>query len=139
VVLSVRVVAPEEKRDDILRSLRLLVGPASAETACAACGVYQDSNDANSITFIQAWSNHEDLQRHVRSHQHRQFLSVLDLSHTASDVRLDNVGKRKFLSIRGEYDSGRRLGHAMRTIKRVCYFSSWINFSMTSSFERSLS
>ena len=91
VVLSVRVAAAEEKRDDILRSLRSLVGPASAESACAACRVYQDSDDANSITFIQAWSTHEDLQRHVRSHQYRQLLSVLDHSNTAPEVRLDNV------------------------------------------------
>ena len=129
VVLSLRVRAPEESREDILRSIRSLVGPATAEKACLACRVFQEADDPNAITFTRAWISREAVQGRVRSHQYRQLLSVLDLSHTAPEVRLDNVGERKSLSIRGGSDFGRRLDHEMRTINRVSYFSCWENFN----------
>jgi quinol monooxygenase YgiN len=91
VVLSFRITAPDHQRGDILKSLRSLVGPTSAEAACAACQVFQEADNPNTICFVQAWSSSEALQRHVRSHQYRQLLSVLDLSHTAPEVRLDDV------------------------------------------------
>ena len=91
VVLSLRVRAPEERREDILRSIRSLIGPATAEKACLACQVFQEARDPNSITFVQAWTSRAQLDRHVRSHQYRNLLSVLDLSHTAPEVRLDDV------------------------------------------------
>ena len=91
VVLSFRIAAPENRRDDILRSLQSLVGPASAEAACAACRVFQEADNPNAITFVQVWNSREALQRHVRSHQYRHLLSVVDLSHTAPEIRLDKV------------------------------------------------
>ncbi len=90
-VLSFRITAPDEKRDDILKSLRSLVGPTSAEAACVACRVFQETDNPNAITFVQAWGSSEALQRHVRSHQYRQLLSVVDLSHTNPEIRLDEV------------------------------------------------
>lgn len=91
VVLSLRVRASEEMREDILRSVCSLIGPATAEKACVACRVFQEAGDPNLITFVQAWTSRTQLDRHVRSHQYRNLLSVLDLSHTAPEVRLDNV------------------------------------------------
>ena len=91
VVLSFRITAPDHQRGDILKSLRSLIGPTSAEAACAACQVFQEADNPNTICFVQAWSSNEALQRHVRSHQYRQLLSVLDLSNTSPEVRLDSV------------------------------------------------
>jgi quinol monooxygenase YgiN len=91
VVFSLRVKAPEGKRDDILLSVRSLVGPATADKACLACRVFQEADDPNAITFIEAWDTRSDLERHVRSHQYRHLLSVLDLSKTVPEIRIDEV------------------------------------------------
>jgi quinol monooxygenase YgiN len=90
-VLSLRIRAPEDKRDEILRSLRSLVGPASAEAACVSCRVFQDSDDPDSITFVQAWTSQQDLERHVRAHQYRVLLAVADLSAGEPEIRVDGL------------------------------------------------
>jgi quinol monooxygenase YgiN len=90
-VLSFRITAPDEKLDDVLRSLHSLVGPASAEAACLVCRVLQDAGSPHAISFVQAWTKRRELQRHVRSQQYRQLLSVLDYSTTMPDIRLDEV------------------------------------------------
>jgi quinol monooxygenase YgiN len=91
VVLSFRITAPGEKLDDVLRSLQSLVGPASAEAACLVSKVFQEVDNPNAVSFVQAWTKRGELQRHVRSRQYRQLLSVLDYSTTMPDIRLDEV------------------------------------------------
>ncbi len=91
VVFSLRVRAPEERREDIVRGVRSLIGPATAERACIACRVFQEADDPNAITFIEAWTSRPELERHVRSHQYRHLLSILDLSNTVPEIRLDEV------------------------------------------------
>ena len=91
IVLSFRITAPDEKLDDVLRSLQSLVGPASAEAACLVSEVFQEVDNPNAISFVQAWTKRRELQRHVSSRQYRQLLSVLDYSTTMPDIRLDEV------------------------------------------------
>ena len=91
VVLSVQMTTNDGRRDEILRSLRSLVGPSQAEMACVSCRVLHEADDPDAITFVEAWATRSDLERHVRSHQHRQLLSVVDLSHTPPEIRLDGV------------------------------------------------
>jgi quinol monooxygenase YgiN len=90
-VLSLRVRVPENKRDEILRSLRALVGPASAQAACVSCRVFQESDDPDSITFVQAWTSQQDLERHVRARQYRVLLAVADLSEGEPEIRIDGL------------------------------------------------
>jgi quinol monooxygenase YgiN len=76
-----------EKHDDVLRTLRSIIGPTRAQLRCTSCQLYQDVEDANLLSFIQEWDSKEALDEYIRSDSYRKILAVMELASEPPEIK----------------------------------------------------
>jgi len=97
---SFRLVASEDKREEVLNVLSCLKGPAEAQSACRMCCIFQDVGDDHVLTYLVQWDTQDELEAHLRSDRFRRLLPYIDLSEEPPEVsvgRLEHVGGIDFL------------------------------------------
>jgi quinol monooxygenase YgiN len=93
----VTIVAAPNKRDEMLKSLRSIIGPTRVEPGCLECHVVIDAIEPERLTLIQTWSTQTDLSRHVRSDRYRMVLAIMESSAESPEVVFDTISKREGL------------------------------------------
>jgi quinol monooxygenase YgiN len=93
IMASLRVVVPQERRNEILRTLRPLLGPTRVRQGCLDCRLYQDTEDENTYLFIQAWQSQATLESFIDSEEYRKILAVMDLAAQAPEVEFHTVSR----------------------------------------------
>ena len=88
---SVRVLAPPERRTEVLDVLRSLKGPTEGAKGCRECRVMQDAEDANILTYYVRWDTQESLEEHIRSDRFRRLLPYIEMSVVTPEVDVSNV------------------------------------------------
>ena len=88
---SLRIVAPEKKRAEILGILSRLKGPAEVTSGCRSCRILQDAGDKNALTYIVTWEAQEDLEEHLRSEGFRRLLPYIDMSREPPEVEFSTI------------------------------------------------
>ncbi|QEG02158.1 Antibiotic biosynthesis monooxygenase [Stieleria maiorica] len=86
-----RVVAPPDKREEILQVFCSLSGPTEVAKGCRFCRVLCDADDDNAITYWAQWETREDLEDHFRSERFRRLLPYIDMSLEPPDVDVSDV------------------------------------------------
>ena len=99
VIASLRVVAPPEKREDVLTTIRLLVGPTSVKPGCIKCRIYQDVEDANALTLVEEWESKKYLDSHIRSEDYRNILAVMDISIEPPEISFKTVSRSEGMDL----------------------------------------
>lgn len=87
IVAILRMSVSSEKRDDAIRTLRLIMGPTQALLSCISCRLYQDVDDENLISFVQEWDSREALETHIRSNDYRKVLAVMELASEPPEIK----------------------------------------------------
>lgn len=95
VLACVQVVVGPEKRADVLKTLRALMGPTQFEHGCVSCRLYQDADNENVLTYVERWQRKEDMEQHMRSDQYRKLLAVIDESSEPPEIRFDTISDTK--------------------------------------------
>jgi quinol monooxygenase YgiN len=88
---SFRIVAPGEKREEILGVLLCLKGPTEASVGCRACEILQDVEDENVLICLQQWDTQDDLEEHLRSERFRRFLPYIEMSLAPPEVGFSTI------------------------------------------------
>lgn len=88
---TVRLAISERHRSDAFRTLRVLMGHATADAGCAGFSISQDVTNPETLTICARWATREDLDRHVRSAEYRLLLAVIDLSVTPPEISFDDL------------------------------------------------
>jgi len=92
IISTVRVAIAAQHRPEVLRTLRVLMGHATAKSGCAGFSIAQDVCDPRTLTISGQWATREDLDDHVRSADYRLLLAVIDLSVTSPEISFDDLG-----------------------------------------------
>ena len=92
IISTVRLAIWERDRSEVLRTLRVFMGHATAKSGCAGFSISQDVTDPKTLTICTQWATREDLDQHVRSAEYRLLLAVIDLSVTPPDISFDDLG-----------------------------------------------
>ena len=90
---SLRIVAPPEKRDDILRTFRSLLGPTRVASGCLQCHVCVDMEDENALIYVEEWQTTEDLERRLQSDQYRRILAMIEASTEPPELRFNTISE----------------------------------------------
>ena len=90
---AITIVVAPEKRNEILKSMRSMVGPTRVQQGCIGCHVYIDAVDPNVLTLSQTWQTRADLERHVRSDHYRTVLAIIESSQEAPEVVFHTISK----------------------------------------------
>lgn len=77
---SFRMVAPPEKREEILNVLQCLKGPTEASKGCQACCILQDAEDENVLVYVVQWDTQHGLEEHLCSERFRRLLPYVEMS-----------------------------------------------------------
>ena len=88
---SLRIVAPEGKREEILGILLRLRGPTEVLAECRACRIVQDVEDENILTYLVTWKTQEDLEEHLRSDRFRRLLPYIEMSREPPEVDFSTI------------------------------------------------
>ena len=90
---SFRVVAPAEKRKEVLYVLMCLKGPTEVARGCQGCRILQDADNENVLTYLGRWDTLEDVEEHLRSERFRRLLPYIELSVEAPEVEFATIQK----------------------------------------------
>ncbi len=77
---TIRLVAPEGKRQEVLDVLLCLKGPIEALPECRGCWICQDVANDHAITYLAQWDTQDDLESHLRSERFRRLLPYIEMS-----------------------------------------------------------
>ena len=95
ITASLRVVVPGRRKAEVVRALRSLKGPTSAQPGCVACRILEDADEEGVVFYVEEWGSLERLERHIRSDHYRQLLAIMELSQEQPELRYDTVSQRQ--------------------------------------------
>jgi len=75
-----RMVSLPDKREEVLRIFRRLVGPIGVQPGCLRCFCFLDLEDENTFLFLTEWRAKVDLANHVKTQEFLDLLAAMDLS-----------------------------------------------------------
>ncbi len=104
IVVTLRILAPPERRDEIVHTLRALVEPTAIRRGNISCRLYQEIEDENALTLIEEWESQADVDNHIRSDDFRKILAVMDMSSEPPEIGFNRIsetaGMEKVRSVR---------------------------------------
>jgi quinol monooxygenase YgiN len=85
------IVAPPDRRQDILRGVRHLLGPTRARPGCLSFTLHQNVECSSKLTLVQRWATRDALEKHIKSNEYRQLLELLESSAKAPRIDFHTV------------------------------------------------
>src|SRR6476620_2406001 len=89
------IVAPDERRADILRTLSSLLGPTRAAAGCMQAHLYVDVDKHKTLFLVEEWESREQFERNLDTSKLNAIVAVIELSSEAPVVRLDSVEREE--------------------------------------------
>lgn len=90
-IASVRMTLPPEREDEMLRTMRLLLGPTRVKPGCIGCTLYREVENENAVVLVEEWESEHDLYKHIRSYEYRVILALMDMSKEPPEIRFRTV------------------------------------------------
>jgi quinol monooxygenase YgiN len=95
IVFSMQIVAPDEKRTAILRTLGALLGPTRAAAGCMQAHLYADIDKRKTLLLVEEWESREQFERNLDTAKLNTIVAAIELSSEAPVVRLDQVDREE--------------------------------------------
>lgn len=86
-----QIVAPDERRAAILRTLGSLLGPTRAAAGCLQAHLYANIDKRQMLLFVEEWESREQFERNLDATKLNTIVAAIELSSEAPVVRLDSV------------------------------------------------
>jgi quinol monooxygenase YgiN len=95
IVFSMQIVAPDEKRTAILRTLGALLGPTRAAAGCMQARLYTDIDKRKTLFLVEEWESREQFESNLDTAKLNTIVAAIELSSEAPVVRLDQVEREE--------------------------------------------
>ena len=106
VQVTLTLVVHPRRRAEMIHALRSLMLPLQAAPGFVSCSLCQETDDANTLCYVEEWHTTEDLNRQIRSTHYTRLLSIMESAAEPPELRLNWVTDVKGL----EYLEAVRLG-----------------------------
>jgi quinol monooxygenase YgiN len=74
------IVADSHRRDEMVRSIRMLTESSRLDSGCVDCRLYIGVANPYAITLVEEWASRSDLERRLRSAEYGQLLQLMEIS-----------------------------------------------------------
>lgn len=91
IFVTLRMNVRPEKRSDLLETMRGMLEPARVERGCLSYRLYEDIEDRNTFALVEEWMTQDDLERHIRTDNHRRLMALMDLLSRQPELRFNTV------------------------------------------------
>jgi len=95
IVFSMQIVAPDEKRTAILRTLGSLLGPTRAAAGCMQAQLYADLDKHRTLLLVEEWESREQFEHNLDTSKINAIVAAIELSSEAPVVRVDSVEREE--------------------------------------------
>jgi quinol monooxygenase YgiN len=95
IVFSMQIVAPDEKRAAILRTLGSLLGPTRAAAGCMQAQLYADLDKHKTLLLVEEWESREQFEHNLDTAKINAIVAAIELSSEAPVVRVDSVEREE--------------------------------------------
>ena len=90
-IASVRLTLTPERQDEMLRTMRSLLGPTRVKPGCIGCTLYREVENENAVALVEEWESEHDLYKHIRSYEYRVILALMDMSKDPPEIKFRTV------------------------------------------------
>src|SRR5712671_6647131 len=90
-----QIVAPDEKRTEILRTLGSLLGPTRAAAGCMQVRLYADPDKRKTLFLVEEWESREQFERNLETTKLNTIVAAIELSSEAPVVCVDSVQREE--------------------------------------------
>jgi quinol monooxygenase YgiN len=95
IVFSMQIVAPDEKRTAILRTLGSLLGPTRAAAGCMQAQLHADLDKHKTLLLVEEWESREQFEHNLDTAKINAIVAAIELSSEAPVVRVDSVEREE--------------------------------------------
>jgi quinol monooxygenase YgiN len=95
IVFSIQIVAPDDRRTTLLRTLGSVLGPTRAAPGCLDARLYSDIDRRKTLLLIEDWETREQFERNFDMAKLNAIVAAIDLSSEAPVVRIDTVEREE--------------------------------------------
>lgn len=86
-----QIMAPDDKRTAIMRTLGSLLGPTRAAAKCMQAQLYTDLDRRKILFLVEEWESREQFERSLGTTKINTIVAAIELSNEAPVVRVDSV------------------------------------------------
>jgi quinol monooxygenase YgiN len=95
IVFSLQIIAPDERRTILFRTLAALLGPTRVAPGCLEAHLYSDLDRRKTFLLVEDWDSREQFERNLDAAKLNAIVAAIELSSEAPVVRVDTVERRE--------------------------------------------
>jgi quinol monooxygenase YgiN len=90
-----QIVAPDERRTALLRTLGSMLGPTRVAPGCLDARLYSDLDRRKTLLIVEEWESREKFERNLDMAKLNAIVAAIDLSSEPPVVRIDAVEREE--------------------------------------------
>jgi quinol monooxygenase YgiN len=95
IVFSIQIVAPDDRRTALLRTLGSILGPTRVAPGCLDARLYSDLDKRKTLLLVEDWESREQFERNLDLAKLNAIVAAIELSSEAPVVRVDTVEREE--------------------------------------------
>lgn len=98
-VFSLEIVAPDQVRAELLRTLGSVLEPTRVSPGCLSARLFSDLDRRKSVLLIEEWETRDLFDRNLDSAKLSALVGAIELSSEAPVVRVDTVEREEGVDV----------------------------------------
>src|SRR5450432_4792717 len=101
-----QIVAPDERRATLLRTLGSMLRPTRVAPGCQEARLYSDLDRRKTLLLVEEWESREQFERSLDAAKINAIVAAIELSSEAPVVRVDAVKREEGVDALSLHRSG---------------------------------
>ena len=98
-MFSLQIIAPDEQRTVLLRTLAAMLGPTRVAPGCLEARLYSDLDRRKTLLLVEDWDSREQFEQNLDAAKLNAIVAAIELSSEAPVVRVDTVGREEGVGV----------------------------------------
>ena len=99
IVFSIQIVAPDDQRTVLLRTLGSILGPTRVAPGCLDARLYSELDKRKTLLLVEDWQSREQFERNLDMAKLNAIVAAIELSSEAPVVRVDTVEREEGVDV----------------------------------------
>ena len=91
IIATINIKVIQEKRAELLQTLRSMTKQILKEKGCNSCDFYQDVENENAFILTEEWETQEDVDNHIKSDMFCALLGTKNLLSESPEIKFKVV------------------------------------------------
>jgi quinol monooxygenase YgiN len=91
IVFSMRIIAPENARKALLRTLSAGLGPTRVAPGCLDARLYTDAEKGEILTLVEEWGSRDEFDEQLDTGKLKTLVAAIELCSEAPVIHIDEV------------------------------------------------